>query len=44
MSIIYMQQTVKLLHSKGVTVDESKGEIKKVIIDDKEVFYLKFLF
>lgn len=44
MNIIYMQQTVQLLHSKGVTVDESKGTIKKVLVDDKEVFYLKFLF
>lgn len=42
--IIYMQQTVQLLHSKGVRVDESKGDIKKVIIDNVEVLYLKFLF
>lgn len=39
-----MQQTVQVLHSKGVTVDKSKGEVKKVIIDDLEVFYLKFTF
>lgn len=41
--IIYMNQTVKLLHDKGIILNQDSGEVKKVVINDAEVFYLKFL-
>lgn len=39
-----MNQTVELLHSKGIILNRDGGEVKKVLIGDVEIFYLKFSF
>jgi hypothetical protein len=39
--IIYMNQTVQLLYSKGTIINQNEGEIKKILIDNEEIFYLK---
>jgi hypothetical protein len=38
-----LNQTVDLLNSKGIIINQDSGEIKKIIVNDEEVFYLKIV-